>query len=121
MNKTTRFILLITILALCFFIGGSVEFSHSELTDKLKQYPLVFSSFIFVILYIVVTFFVWVVAKDVFRLVSALVFGPYISALLIYLGEMCNAFILFHFSRKLGQDFVVQQFGIKEDKLKGGK
>jgi len=118
MNKTTRFILLIIVLALCFYFGRSIDLDPTQLKEKLNQYPLVLSSIVFVVLYVFITFFVWFVAKDVFRIASALIYGPYISALLVYLGEMGNAFVLFHLSRKLGQEYVVQKLGVKEEKLK---
>jgi uncharacterized membrane protein YdjX (TVP38/TMEM64 family) len=42
----------------------------------------------------------------VFRFAGAVLFGAYLSTLLVFISETINAFILFHFSRFLGRDYV---------------
>jgi uncharacterized membrane protein YdjX (TVP38/TMEM64 family) len=121
MNKTIRFLMFLALLALCFYLGRFIDLDAAQLDERLGRYPLALSSAVFVVLYVAVTFFVWFGAKDIFRIASALVYGPYLSALLVYLGEMGNALVLFHLSRRLGQDYVVHKLGIKEESINKNK
>jgi uncharacterized membrane protein YdjX (TVP38/TMEM64 family) len=86
-------------------LGKYFQFEPETLKIYLGRYPLILSSIIFIILYVVVTFFVWL-SKDIFRVVSALLFGANLSALLVYIAEIINAYILFHFSGIFGKDFM---------------
>ena len=70
----------------------------------LKGIPLWFSAPIFVLLYVAANFVI-IDIKDAFKLVGAIVFGAWISAILIYISELLNAVIFFNLSRKLGQAF----------------
>jgi len=121
MNKTIRFLLFLVLLVICFYLGRNIDLDPTELNERLNHYPLVVSSVVFILLYVGVTFFVWFAAKDVFRIASALVYGPYLSALLVYLGEMGNALVLFNLSRRLGQDYVIHKLGIKEEEINKNK
>ncbi|HLF19047.1 MAG TPA: VTT domain-containing protein [Candidatus Omnitrophota bacterium] len=121
MSKTTRFFLFLFILAICWYLGRFIDVDIEKYQELFSRYPLFLSGVIFVILYVGVTFFVWFAAKDIFRISSALIFGPYVSALLVYLGELGNCLVLFHLARKLGQDYVVQKFGLKKEDLEKSK
>ena len=112
MNKFLRFILLIAILALCWYLGRYFNFDIEYYKEILNRYPKAVSGSFFIFLYVFISFFVWL-GKDVFWVVSALLYGPYLSAILIYFGELINATILFHLSRTLGQDFVRKQLSLK--------
>jgi len=56
-------------------------------------------------LYSAVTFFAWP-AKDFFKIIGAFLFGAVASTFFIWIAELINAAVLFHMSRRLGQDFV---------------
>ncbi len=116
-NSTFRFIVFILFLFLCWFLGKEFNIKLEGYRSLLSRYPLYLSGIIFVVMYVVVTFFVWFGPKDVFRIAGALLFGPYVSTLLVWISEMCNAAILFQVSRRLGRDFVQQRFGIKSNDI----
>jgi len=115
MKNLFRFIFLIAILALCWYLGRYFDFDVEYYKEILNRYPIAVSGSFFVFLYVFISFFVW--WKDVFWVVSALLYGPGLSALLIYLGELINATILFHLSRILGREYVRNQFSLKEEDL----
>ena len=99
------FLLLALTLALLWCWGRFFHLDIQSIQKPLAQFPVVVSSLIFVISYVVVTFFVFF-SKDIFYLSGALIFGPYLSALLIFISELINAAILFYLARKLGRAFV---------------
>jgi uncharacterized membrane protein YdjX (TVP38/TMEM64 family) len=107
-----KFIVFILLLILFWQSGQFFEISEFDYESLLKQLPTGLSSIIFVGLYVGVTFVAWL-AKDLFKIVGAIVFGAYLSTTLIWIAEIINAFILFHLSRKLGRDFI-------QSRLKGG-
>jgi len=117
MNKATKFIFLIAILLICWFLGRFFDFDVEYYRNLLNQYPLFLSGFIFVASYIILTFFIWFGAKDVFRISSAVLYGPLVSTILVFLGEMGNACVLFYLSRVLGQEYVAEKFKIKKEDL----
>lgn len=112
-SSTVRFFLLIGLLVVCWYLGRYFPLDTAFYKSWLLQFPVVLSGLIFILLYVGVTFFAWL-AKDLFKIVGAFVFGAYVSTLLIWIAEMFNAAILFHLSRKLGRGFV-------ENKLKRKK
>src|SRR5262245_21649160 len=112
MKNFLRFLVLIAILALCWYLGRYFDFDIDYYKEILNRYPKAVSGSFFVFLYVFISFFVWL-GKDVFWVVSALLFGPVLSASLIYVGEIINATILFHLSRTLGRDYVRKQLALK--------
>ena len=116
-NKTVKFILFLIIFAGCWYLGRVFDFDVSYYQDFLSKYPLALSGAVFVILYVATTTFFWFGPKDVLRISSAILFGPYISAVFVWAGEMINALIMFHLSRTLGRDYVLQKFGVKPEEL----
>jgi uncharacterized membrane protein YdjX (TVP38/TMEM64 family) len=67
---------------------------------------------------VVVTFFVWL-SKDFFWLAGALLFGAVFSALLVWIAEIINAFILFYLARCLGRGYVERSLAERYRKLDG--
>jgi uncharacterized membrane protein YdjX (TVP38/TMEM64 family) len=78
---------------------------QDDLRRILKGIPLWFSAPVFILLYVAANFVV-IDIKDAFKLIGAIVFGAWASALLIYIAELLNAVIFFNLSRKFGQAFV---------------
>ena len=116
-NRTLKFILFIIVIIVCWGIGRYYDFDLEYFQEFFSQFPVVLSGLIYVPLYIVLTFFVWVGPKDIFRVLGALLFGPYISTLFVWIAELGNAFVLFHFSRKLGREFIEKKFNLKPSRL----
>lgn len=77
--------------------------------DKLKQMFIGVSVLrvagTYILMYVAVTFFIWL-SKDIFRFIAAMMFGPFLSTILVFLAETINAAILFTLSRYLGKGFV---------------
>jgi uncharacterized membrane protein YdjX (TVP38/TMEM64 family) len=94
------------------FIGSFFHFDQQQSREFFAQHSPILSSIIFVVLYVVGTFFIWFGPKDVLRVASLFIFGVVGSTVLVYIGEMLNMVTLFWFSRRLGRPFV-------EAKMKG--
>ena len=120
-NRNFRFLLFLVIIVLCFILGQYFHPDLEYLRHFFKQFPPVISGFIFVVSYVVITFFIWFGPKDVFRILAALLFGPYVSTLYVWLAEIGNVFVLFHFARKLGQEFIVNKFNLDKGRLEKTK
>ncbi|HBG62105.1 MAG: hypothetical protein A2Y03_08925 [Omnitrophica WOR_2 bacterium GWF2_38_59] len=120
-NKTLSFLLFIGFLAMCFIFGKIFEFDIDSMRTFLASFPIVLSGIIFVVLYVVLTSFIWFGPKDVFRIASAVLFGAYVSTILVWISEMLNAVVLFCLSRQLGQEFVQQRLKLKKAKIEGVK
>jgi uncharacterized membrane protein YdjX (TVP38/TMEM64 family) len=100
-----KFAAFVAALAALWWLGRFFHIDTAYVRVLLKPYPAWLVGFIFVALYVIVTFFVWL-SKDIFRLVAAVVFGPYVSTLLVWIAECINAFILFSLSRIFGRGFI---------------
>ncbi|MCX5704750.1 MAG: VTT domain-containing protein [Candidatus Omnitrophica bacterium] len=110
------FILLVLGIFLLWYLGRFLHLDIQAIRKPLESFPLFVSSFVFVILYVVVTFFVFF-SKDIFYLAGALIFGPYLSAVLIFISEALNACILFYCSRYLGRAYVRDSLSGKYQRL----
>jgi len=108
-----KFLIFIIALGLIWYSGRLLRIDTQPIEHSLKGFPVIYSGLIFVVLYVVVTFFVWL-SKDLFRLTAAILFGSYLSTLFIWIAETANAFILFHLARYLGRGFV--ESSLKADK-----
>lgn len=106
-----KFVSFVIIIILLMVIGNFFHIDIERLQISLLKFPVLASGIIFVILYVVITFFIWL-SKDIFRITAALLFGPFISTVFVFIAELINAFILFNFSRFFGRGFV-------EEHLKG--
>jgi len=100
-----RFLLLILILVLCWFLGKYFSSDIKYYKELISGFPIYLKGLAFVFLYSGVTFFAWL-TKDLFKIVGAVLFGAYLSTLFIWIAEIINAAVLFHLSRKLGRGFV---------------
>lgn len=115
-KSTIKFLALIAALALLMYLGRFFHIDADRIEVFLRKLPLVYSGIIFVCLYVVVTFFFWL-SKDVFKLISAFLFGAYISTLFIFIAEAINATILFYLSRFLGRQFVEKHLAAGSNRL----
>lgn len=111
-----KFLSFIAALIFIWYLGRYVHIESDRIEGYLRGFPVILSGGIFILLYVVVTFFIWF-SKDVFRLVAAILFGPFLSTLLVFLAEVINAFILFYFARYLGRSFVEDYFKLKKNGL----
>lgn len=100
-----EFIALVLLFVVLYYAGRALSFNPDTVKMLLGEAPLIFSCLLYVLLYVIVTFFVFF-AKDVFWISGAFIFGPYLSAFLIWLAEVINACVLFGLSRRLGRAFV---------------
>ncbi len=122
MNKykhAFKFLILIITLFIIWFLGRYFPIDADGLQRFLKEFPHFYAGIIFVILYVFVTFFIWL-SKDVFRFIAAVIFGASLSTLFIWVAEIINAFALFYFSRYLGRSFVENSLKAKYKNLYGG-
>ena len=100
-----KFLIFILLIAALLFIGKRFNLDIDQIKGFLARFPLWVSGLLFVTLYVIVTFFFWL-SKDIFRIAAALLFGPAVSTLFVFISETINAVVLFHFSRFLGRGFV---------------
>ena len=103
-----NFLIFILFLAVCLAAGWYFDIDRDYYRSLLEGVPLAFSGPVFVFLYSALTFFIWA-AKDILKIVGAVMFGAYWSALFIWLAEIVNACVLFQFSRRLGRGFVEEK------------
>jgi uncharacterized membrane protein YdjX (TVP38/TMEM64 family) len=99
------FLILFLVLVFTWVFGRYSSLDPGAIQKNLAGFPLIYSGTLFVVLYVVIGFFVWF-AKDAFWLMGAVLFGPWVSALLICLAELVNAVILFYLARSLGRGFM---------------
>lgn len=112
----TQFYILILVVVILVGIGLFFDFDEAAWVEYFRQVPLPLAGIFFTVAYVGLTFAIWF-AKDLLRIVGALVFGPYWSTLFIWIGELANAFIFFHMSRRLGRAYVAEKFHLKEADL----
>jgi uncharacterized membrane protein YdjX (TVP38/TMEM64 family) len=121
-----KFLLLAFFILLAWFLGGRFPglgpAIEARLEAGLRAMPLLLSAAFFVLLYVAVTFFIWL-AKDIFWIAGAVYFGAFFSACLVFLAEAVNALILFSLARYLGRDYAQKisgrRLGALERKLSG--
>ncbi len=99
------FVFLVALLLFFWQAGKYISFDEVFLKDFLQRYPLHISGALYSLLYVVITFFVWA-AKDIFKIIGAILFGAYWSALFIWFAEFLNSILLVILSRRLGRTFV---------------
>lgn len=104
-----KFIIFIIAIVLIYYIGRFFHIDTQVIENSLKKFPIFYSGIIFIVLYVVLTFFIWL-SKDIFKLAAAVLFGAYLSTLFILIAETINAVILFYLARFLGRDFVENSF-----------
>ncbi|MFA5008121.1 MAG: VTT domain-containing protein [Candidatus Omnitrophota bacterium] len=101
-----RFIIFIILLITLIIISKSFSIDKEKMDAFFKKFPPIYSSLIFIALYVVSNFFVTGDPKEILKLVSVFVFGVYLSALLIYIAEIINATLFFNLSRFFGEEFM---------------
>ncbi|MDD5432372.1 MAG: VTT domain-containing protein [Candidatus Omnitrophica bacterium] len=110
------FFVLIASLFVFWWLGTSLNIHIPALQDKLGSFPGLISAFLYVLAYVIVTFFLFF-SKDVFWIAGAFLFGPFLSALYICIAEIINAYILFYLSRFLGRAYVKESLSKKYKNL----
>lgn len=116
-SYTFKFLAFLAIILVFLFLGKFLSFDLHYYKALLSRFPISISGVLFIALYVGLTTLVWFGPKDILRIASAILFGPYISTLFVSLAELMNAVILFKLSRKLGHDFVLQKFKLKDKDL----
>jgi uncharacterized membrane protein YdjX (TVP38/TMEM64 family) len=111
-----QFWILVGILIALVLAGNSVRFNDARWAQYFKGIYFPAAGLLYIAAYIGITFFLWF-SKDFFRIVGAVVFGPYWSTLFIWIAELVNAGIFFHISRKLGRAYVEEKFNLKREQL----
>jgi len=114
-NQKFKFILLVFILIICWYLGRRFDISFDQIKIFLNKFPLWLSGVVFVVLYVITTTFMWFGPKDVFRISAAFIFGAFISTIFVWIAEMIDAVIMFTLSRILGREYVEQKFKLKSD------
>lgn len=104
-NNLLGFSFLILFFFATWILGRFFSIDLDYYRGFLSRFPLLYSAIIYVLLYVLVSFFVWI-AKDIFKVIGALLFGAYLSTFFVWLAEMVNATVLFNLARILGRDFV---------------
>ncbi|MFA5145605.1 MAG: VTT domain-containing protein [Candidatus Omnitrophota bacterium] len=110
------FLFLIFALALIWYLGKRSYIDTQAIQAALQKFPLFYGGIIYIVLYVTVTFFVFF-SKDLFWLMGAVLFGPFLSALFISISEVINAFILFYLARYLGSPYARKRLSKKYNKL----
>jgi uncharacterized membrane protein YdjX (TVP38/TMEM64 family) len=111
-----KFIVFVAILVLIWYLGCYIPLDAKDIQRCLGGLPAVDSALLFIFLYVSVTFFVWL-AKDLFKVIAAFLFGAFLSTILIWMAEVINACILFFLARKLGRGFVAKTLSGRYSKL----
>ncbi len=100
-----KFLILAAALFLSWYLGKAFHIDALRIEKLLHGVPLFYSGILYIILYVVITFFIFF-SKDIFWLAGAVLFGPFFSTLFICVAETINAFILFYLARCLGRAYV---------------
>jgi len=111
-----KFLLLVMCLLVLWHAGRYLHIDTQGLESSLNRFPFVYSGMIYVFLYVIITFFIFF-SKDIFWIAAAVAYGAYLSTLLIVIGEVINAFILFRLAKYLGRGFVENYARKKEWRL----
>jgi len=109
-------LIIVVILVLMYYFGRFIPIEASFLEDHLSKFPFLVAGILYIIAYVIVTFFVFF-SKDLFWLSGALLFGPVYSTIFICIAEIINAFILFYLARLLGRKYVQKQLSDKYSNL----
>lgn len=120
-SPTIRFFFFLLIILGLWLLGKFFNIDVLQYQALLKEYPLWLSASLFILLYVVVTFLVWFGTIDIFRISAAILFGGVVSTVIVWVAELINAFMLFHLSRKLGRDYVVEKFRLKAKYIEQAK
>lgn len=115
-DPNIRFILFLLTLTTLVLVGRQLDVDVEHYRQVLSRYPLALSGLIYVVLYVFFTMLIVWGPKDIFRISGALLFGPLVSTVFVYIAEMINLVLLFNLSRRLGRGFVAEKMKVKEEK-----
>jgi uncharacterized membrane protein YdjX (TVP38/TMEM64 family) len=107
-----EFIIFALALFSIWYCGRYWRVDTRDLQAALSHFPLFYRGVLYVVLYVVVTFFLFF-SKDIFWVTGALLFGAALSTLFICIAETINAFILFFLARRFGRAFVEKRISKK--------
>jgi uncharacterized membrane protein YdjX (TVP38/TMEM64 family) len=116
-DQKIRFCLFIALMLFFVVLGRIFRVDPVMIKDMLKGFPVWTAGIIYVISYVVVTFFVWFGPRDVFRFAGAYLFGPYASSFFVWIAEVLNAIVQFQVSRWMGKGYVEKRFSVREGAL----
>ncbi|MFA5270980.1 MAG: VTT domain-containing protein [Candidatus Omnitrophota bacterium] len=117
LKTSLKIIVFLAFISLIIWLGGVLSENIEQIKTTLKNIPYVYSSIVFVILYVLANFVFFADVKDLLKPIGAVIFGAYISTFLIYIAEAINAFIFFNLSRLFGMAFVERVLKGKFHKL----
>ncbi len=112
-SPAIRFFFFLLLIFGLWLLGKFLNIDVAQYQAILQQYPLLLSASLFIVLYVGVTFLIWFGTIDIFRISAAILFGGPVSTVIVWIAESINAFALFHLSRKLGRDYVIEKFRLK--------
>lgn len=107
-----EFLILVLVIASLWFFGRFLHIDTQAIEKNLMAFPFVYSSILYIVLYVIITFFIFF-SKDVFWLMGAVLFGAALSTLFICIAEVINAFILFNLARRFGRAYVEKSISEK--------
>ena len=116
-SATSRFVFFLILVVLFLGLSAVVPLDQEHIRAFLDRFPLGISGAVFIVLYVTLSFFIWIGPKDVFKILGAALYGPYVSFVLVMLAEMINLVALFSLSRLLGRDFVAARLPGKMQQL----
>ncbi len=90
------------------WLGGRLSANMEKLNLTLKNIPHLYAAIAFIVFYILANFVFYADVKSLLKPIGAVMFGAYISTLLIYLAEIINAVIFFNLSRFFGMKFAAR-------------
>jgi len=117
-KQNILFLIFVIAIALSWCVGKFFYLDTESIGNSLIDFPILISGFIFVLLYILITFFIFF-TKDFFWLMGAVLFGPVLSTIFITIAETVNAFVFFYLARILGRGFVEKKLSKKYKVLDG--
>ena len=107
-----EFLILVLVIASIWFFGRFLHINTQGIEKSLRAFPLVYSSVLYIALYVIITFFIFF-SKDVFWLMGAVLFGVALSTLFICIAEVINACILFNLARRFARAYVEKSISEK--------
>ncbi len=113
-KKTQHFYILIGVVIVCGLFGFIFKFDIDPVQRYISGFPVYISGLFFIILYVVATTVLWIGPKDILKIFCAGFFGANVGFALIYIGELCNAIIMFSLARSLGREYVVKRLSKKK-------
>jgi len=109
-KPAVKFLVFLFFLIIITVAGTVFSIDDSKVNALFDRVSIGQSAFIFILLYTLGAFILCTL-KEPLKIVGAVVFGPYVSTLLIYISEIINATVFFKLSRVFGKDFVEKKAG----------